>query len=228
MQSKITEKHLQPIFDLEMECLQVAVAMESAGFMIDEDKRYQYEKKLELQIKSLKAKLREYWGDVNPNSPSKIIKAMAKKGLNLGNTKKETLTPLLPSYPNLAHLLDHRGNSSTFNKVNKLTKFMDPATSRLHPSFNQNRAYTGRYSCSKPNIQNLAKNDESRSLFLAKDGCLLIIVDLSQIELRVAAELSGGRLMIEAYRRGADLHTQTASRISGVPNGEITDSGVSQ
>ena len=223
MQPKMAEKRLQFIFDLEMECLQTTVAMESAGFMIDEDKRYQYEKKLKLLVKSLKAKLKEYWGDVNPNSPSKIIKAMAKKGLHLENTKKETLTPLLPSYPNLAHLLDYRGNSSTFNKVKKLTKFMDPETSRLHPSFNQNRAYTGRYSCSKPNIQNLARNDEIRSLFLAKDGCLLVIVDLSQIELRVAAEISRDQLMVEAYRRGDDLHTQTASHILGKPNREITD-----
>ena len=94
MQPKITEKHLQPTFDLEMECLQATVAMESAGFRIDEDRRYQYGKKLEQQISFLEAKLKEYWGNVNANSRDHIIKAMAKKGLNLENTRKETFPPI--------------------------------------------------------------------------------------------------------------------------------------
>jgi DNA polymerase-1 len=107
--------------------------------------------------------------------------------------------------------------------VDALPRYIHPATGRLHTSFNQTVARTGRLSSSNPNLQNIPIGDEFglriRSAFVAEPGRKLISADYSQIELRVLAHLSEDRLLIEAFSRDEDIHSRTALEIFGIPPG---------
>jgi DNA polymerase-1 len=98
---------------------------------------------------------------------------------------------------------------------------IDPATGRLHTSFNQAGAATGRLSSSNPNLQNIpirtALGREIRAAFVPRDGWKLLVADYSQIELRLLAHMSGDELLVQAFRDGEDIHTRTAAEVMGVP-----------
>ena len=105
--------------------------------------------------------------------------------------------------------------------LDALPKFINPETGRLHTTFNQTVARTGRLSSSNPNLQNIPIGDEFglriRSAFIADPGCRLISADYSQVELRVLAHLADDLVLIEAFTRGEDIHARTALEIFGVP-----------
>jgi DNA polymerase-1 len=107
--------------------------------------------------------------------------------------------------------------------VDALPTLVLPATGRVHTTFNQAVAATGRLSSSDPNLQNIpirtALGREIRAAFIAAPGCRLISADYSQIELRVLAHLSGDAALIEAFRSGLDIHDRTAERVFGAPGG---------
>lgn len=104
-----------------------------------------------------------------------------------------------------------------------LLEHINPRTGRLHPSFLIAGADTGRFSCSKPNVQQTPRDKTFRKLFKAPEGRVVVVADYSQIELRVLAILSGDPSMLEAYEKGEDLHKLTASKVSGIPLDEVTD-----
>ena len=106
---------------------------------------------------------------------------------------------------------------------NNLINFINPATGKIHSSFKISGARTGRFSCSNPNAQQYPHDKEFRKLFHADAGSTLVVSDLSQIELRIAAEVSGEPQMLRAYRDGIDLHRLTVSRLKGKPISEVTD-----
>ena len=98
---------------------------------------------------------------------------------------------------------------------------IDPATGRLHTSFNQAGAATGRLSSSNPNLQNIPIRTELgreiRAAFVPREGWKLLVADYSQIELRLLAHMSRDPLLVEAFRNGEDIHTRTAAEVFGVP-----------
>jgi len=110
--------------------------------------------------------------------------------------------------------------------VDALPAQIDPRTGRLHTSFNQAGAATGRLSSSNPNLQNIpmrtALGREIRAAFIPREGWKLLVADYSQIELRLLAHLSDDPLLVEAFRNGEDIHTRTASEVLGVPPMLIT------
>ena len=121
-------------------------------------------------------------------------------------------------------IIDYRTRAklrSTY--IDALPKYINPSTGRLHTSYNQTVARTGRLSSSDPNLQNIPIGEEFglriRSAFVAEPGCQLISADYSQIELRVLAHLSGDPRLIEAFSRDEDIHARTAQEIFGVPPG---------
>jgi DNA polymerase-1 len=105
--------------------------------------------------------------------------------------------------------------------VDALPLLLDPATARLHTSFNQAGAATGRLSSSNPNLQNIPIRTELgreiRAAFVPREGWKLLVADYSQIELRLLAHMSGDELLVEAFRAGEDIHTRTAAEVLGVP-----------
>lgn len=104
----------------------------------------------------------------------------------------------------------------------KMLNQINPETGRIHASYRLNGARTGRLSCSSPNLQQLPRDESVRSNFVADADMVFLCADYSQIELRVAAELSRDAAMLDAYRNGIDLHSLTASKVSGKPIGSIT------
>ena len=110
--------------------------------------------------------------------------------------------------------------------VDALPALIDPGTGRVHTSFNQAGAATGRLSSSNPNLQNIpvrtALGREIRAAFVPRDGWKLLVADYSQIELRLLAHMSGDQLLVDAFRNGEDIHTRTASEVLGVPPMMIT------
>ena len=105
--------------------------------------------------------------------------------------------------------------------VDALPALIDPATGRIHTSFNQAGAATGRLSSSNPNLQNIPiKTDlgrEIRAAFIPRDGWKLVVADYSQIELRLLAHMSHDPVLMDAFRNGEDIHTRTAAEVMGVP-----------
>ena len=119
-------------------------------------------------------------------------------------------------------IIDYRTRTklkSTY--IDALPRFINRETGRLHTSFNQTVARTGRLSSSNPNLQNIPIGDEFglriRAAFVASPGCRLLSADYSQVELRVLAHLSGDPVLIEAFTRGEDIHARTAWEVFGVP-----------
>jgi DNA polymerase-1 len=105
--------------------------------------------------------------------------------------------------------------------VDAIPALMDPATGRVHTSFNQTGAATGRLSSSNPNLQNIPIKTELgreiRAAFIPRDDWTLVVADYSQIELRLLAHMSGDPVLLDAFRQGEDIHTRTAAEVMGVP-----------
>ena len=109
--------------------------------------------------------------------------------------------------------------------VDALPQLIHPDTGRIHTSFNQTATSTGRLSSSDPNLQNIPiRTDEGRRIreaFVSPDGTVLLSADYSQIELRILAHLSGDRNLMEAFRKGEDIHNQTACQVLGAVEGDV-------
>ena len=138
------------------------------------------------------------------------------------STAVDVLEELAENHPIARMVLDYRQLTklkSTY--VDALPALIKPSTGRLHTTFGQAGTATGRLSSANPNLQNIPIRTELgrgiRAAFIAEPGHVLLTADYSQIELRLLAHFSGDRLLVEAYRRGDDIHTLTASQVFGVP-----------
>jgi DNA polymerase-1 len=145
------------------------------------------------------------------------------------STDAEVLEELAPRHPLPAKLLEHRRYAklkSTY--IDALPLLVDPGTGRVHTTFNQTVAATGRLSSSDPNLQNIpirtAEGQQIRAAFVpGTPGWRFIAADYSQIELRVLAHLSGDTAMRDAFARGVDIHVRTAAAVYGVSENDVTD-----
>ena len=108
-----------------------------------------------------------------------------------------------------------------------MPELLNPATGKIHTSYNQTVTATGRISSTNPNLQNIpVRTDDGREIrraFIADEGCEIYSADYSQIELRLIADMSGDENMIEAFNSGADIHRATAAKVYGVALEEVTD-----
>jgi len=153
---------------------------------------------------------------------------VVKRGKTGPSTDAEVLEQLAPLHPLPAKLLEHRKYAklkSTY--VDALPALVDPATGRIHTSFNQTATATGRLSSSDPNLQNIptrtAEGRQIRAAFLPGEaGWRFVAADYSQIELRILAHLSGDAAMKAAFAAGEDIHTRTAAHVHGIAADEVT------
>lgn len=159
---------------------------------------------------------------VNWNSPSQVLRYLRSEGLSLEDTSEASLSRYR-EHPLVAKLLEYREvakRSGTYGP--EWAKYLHPITGRIHPSWRQIGAETGRFSCSRPNLQQVPRLPELRAAFRPPEGRALIKADYSQIELRIAAVIANEHRMLEAYRQGQDLHSLTASRVLGKAPSEVT------
>ncbi|MFC1868624.1 DNA polymerase I [Thermodesulfobacteriota bacterium] len=240
LERQIQQDVNQDLFnDLEMKLLPVLMDMELAGIKIDVPFFKSMSRLFTKQIRDIQEKVYEEAGmEFNINSPNQLSFVLFEK-LQLPVKKKTAKTKSFSTdvkvLTNLASsnfiipglILQYRTLSklkSTY--LDALVKMVNPSTGRIHTSFNQTVAATGRLSSSKPNLQNIPiRGEEGREIrkgFVAEEGCFLLSADYSQVELRVFAHYSGDNALIEAFRGEEDIHSQTASEILGVPMGSIT------
>jgi DNA polymerase-1 len=155
-------------------------------------------------------------------------KKKPKSGSNAYPTDEETLSALADKHPIINEILEFRGVKKLLSTyIEPFPSYISPITGKVHTTFNQALTATGRLSSSKPNLQNIPirteRGKEIRKAFVPSrpDG-LIVSADYSQIELRIMAHLSCDKHLIEAFRAGQDVHAITASKIFGIPLGEVT------
>ena len=222
--------------DIELPLFRVLYDMEKTGFQVDAEVLRGLGREYTKKTEELRDEIYRSCGvsGFNLNSPQQLGKVLFETlGLTAGkknqrgySTDAETLEKLIDDHPAVRMILDYR----TFTKFNAtyidgLLRNID-GTGRVHSYFDQTGTATGRISSSEPNLQNIpVRTDlgrEIRRAFVAKDGCLLVDADYSQIELRVLAHMSGDAAMTDAFRRGQDIHTRTAAEVYGVPMEDVT------
>ncbi|MCZ7401083.1 MAG: DNA polymerase [Candidatus Methanoperedens sp.] len=216
---------LEKVFATEMSCIPATVWLELSGTPIDLDGAQKLEKetrgKLELSRLNVLTILKqsgyrnldlEGMPAVNLNSPAKLLKALKDIGLELASTNVSTLSAM--KHPAGKALKEYRKHQKLLNTfLEKLPKHINPATGRIHANFNQYGTLPGRFSCSRPNLQQLPKDKNIRALFKGNNGSKIITADYSQIELRILAEVSKEPKFLELFNSGGDLHKLTASLI---------------
>jgi DNA polymerase-1 len=232
-------KCLNALETCEEPLVPVLLDMESEGVRINADALRVYGQELDRELLDLEIKIRDLGGgNFNPSSPKQLGEVLfnhlkldpdaARTATGQYATSEDVLVRIQDRHPIVPLILDHRACAklkSTY--VDKLPECIDPATGRVHTTFAQALTETGRLSSSEPNLQNIPVRTERgqriREAFVARDGGhVLLSADYSQIELRVMAALSRDPGMIEAFRRGADIHTETATRVYGVMKELVT------
>ncbi|NTW22244.1 DNA polymerase I [Candidatus Falkowbacteria bacterium] len=223
---------------MEMPLVPVLARMEELGISLDKDYLGKLGHKLHLKISSLEKKIYEQAGqEFNINSPLQLQEVLFEKlelsTHGVGKTKTglstaaDELEKLRDQHEIVRLILEYRELAKlTSTYIDALPKLINPKTKRIHTSFNQTVAATGRLSSSDPNLQNIpVKGDWGqavRKAFVASPGYKLVGLDYSQIELRLAAHFSGDKRMIKAFREKEDIHTATAAAINEVEPADVT------
>ena len=222
--------------EIELPLTRVLIDMEAAGIHLDCYRLGEITAKIQDQMDGLEAGIYELAeGEFNLGSPQQLGQVLFERlGLpRQGKTKKgsystdaKTLEALRTSHPIIERIETHRELSKLLSTyLLALPAAVDPATGRLHTTFHQAVAATGRLSSSDPNLQNIpvrtALGAQIRECFTAGEGNLLVVADYSQIELRIMADLSQEPTLLEAFRNGEDIHTHTAAEVFDVPEDEV-------
>lgn len=223
------------LYDIEMPLSKVLSSMEVTGFLVDRESIQQYGAVLEEKINSLVSEIYDLAGEeFNINSPKQLgtilfekLGLPAKKKTKSGySTNADVLEGLAPDYPIVSLILEYRTLAklkSTY--CDGLQKCIAP-DGRIHSTLNQTETKTGRISSTEPNLQNIPVRTpvgrELRKFFIAKEGCVLVDADYSQIELRVLSDIANDETMISAFNNGDDIHTITASQVFNMPVEAVT------
>ena len=237
---EIQKEHLKELFyNMEMPLVDVLKCMEQEGIAIDVDGLLNYSKELETLLVELEVNIKKEAGvEFNIDSPRQLgevlfdqmeISTKAKK-TKTGQyaTGEDVLQKLKHKHPIIQMILDYRQLRKLKNTyVDPLPTLIDKVDGRIHTSYMQTVAATGRLSSNNPNLQNIpirsAKGREIRKSFVSRgEGFQLMAADYSQIELRIIAALSEDANMIEAFRSGQDIHAATAAKVFHVPLEEVT------
>lgn len=222
---------------LEFACAYAISDIEFSGIYLDIEKWDILRKKIEKQKEDALTELYPHTGyptvqmgffgediryELNMDSNKQVLELLHKNGIMVKNTSKHELAPYRNN-PIIKSLNKYRHSAKALSSfLNSIPKQINPKTNRLHPHYSQIGAWSGRMSCGGPNIQQIPREYEFRSCFVAPSGRKMVIADYSQIELRVIAQISRDERMISAYQNGEDLHKLTASLISGKDMKDIT------
>ncbi|MFA6130775.1 MAG: DNA polymerase I [Patescibacteria group bacterium] len=232
-----TEKMLDLFSHIEMPLIAILARMEEAGIMIDEQRLEKLSKEFEKELKILEKEIfslshREF----NIASPSQLADVLfidlklPTKGIQKTKTGFSTAAPqlekLFDEHPIIEKIQRYREFSKLKSTYVDALPLLVKNDGRIHTTYNQTIASTGRLSSSEPNLQNIPirtdLGNEIRKAFIAPKGSVLVSIDYSQFELRLAAAMSGDKGFIEAFQKGADIHRVTAAAILGKSEDDIT------
>jgi DNA polymerase-1 len=216
LRGRLRRDGLAAVMALEMGALPAIAWLEHTGAPLDSDHWKRLANRAAQERDEALAALALLAPDLNPNSVPQVKAQLAVLGIMVPNVQEGTLRAHADRHSLVAALLAHREaakRSGTYGLA--FLNYVHPATGRIHADYREIGAATGRMSCSKPNLQNIPRDPAYRACFRPGLGQVLVKADYSQIELRIAAQLSGDTAMREAFRRGDDLHVRTARAVLG-------------
>ena len=233
-----SENLMDLFFQIEMPLVEVLTKMENNGIKVDSDFLIGMNKDLQKRIIALEKKIHALAGqDFNVKSTKQLKEILFEKlQISTKNIKKtktgfstafEELEKLKDEHEIIPLLQEHRELVKLVSTyIETLPELINQKTKRVHTSFNQTVAATGRLSSTDPNLQNIPIKTELgreiRRAFVVDQGNKMVAIDYSQIELRIAAHLTQDKKMIEAFNSGADIHASTGAAINGVKIEEVT------
>lgn len=228
---------LSLFYNLEMPLLPILLDMELLGVAIDGEELSRQQSIMQVELEELEREIHDLAGhEFNVNSTRQVGEVLfdelvldekAKKTkTGIYTTSEEVLEKYRTKHPIVAKILEYRGYRKLLSTYIEALPLLADSEGRVHTSFNQTVAATGRLSSSNPNIQNIPIRTERgraiRAAFVPDNGEVFLSADYSQIELRLMAHFSQDRALIEAFTAKLDVHLATAARISGVSIEEVT------
>jgi len=241
---QILEKELKAnglenlFYEIEMPLMKVLATMEHTGVRIDSEALSQSSEILTNEMLELEQEIHKIAGyNFNVGSPMQVGEILfdrlklddkaRKTKTGQYSTSEDVLEKIRSKHPIIGKILDYRGLKKLLSTyIDSLPLLISPVTGKVHTSYNQTVAVTGRLSSTNPNLQNIpirdAQGKEIRKAFIPDQDSLFLSADYSQIELRIMAHLSGDANMMEAFINGLDIHTATAAKIYKIPLNEVT------
>ncbi len=242
LRKRLDNAALAPFLDdLEQPLSRVLAIMQRHGVRVNSDVLRELGRRMGEDIDRLTAKIQQLAGyPVNPASPKQLGELlfdpdrlglrsdrMRRTKTGAYSTDAEQLEELVDQHPIVAPIIEHRELfklKTTY--LDALPSLVNPRTGRLHTSYSQTAATTGRLASTNPNLQNIPIRTELgreiRRAFVAEPGWKLVSADYSQIELRVLAHLCGDPVLLDAFARDLDVHAQTAAEVFGVPLDQVS------
>jgi DNA polymerase I len=217
----------QLVFEIEMPVARQFIRSDLRGIPFDKEEAKKLDVQLAEEEKKLIKEIMELLGEeININSPSQLSKKLYKDlklpDLKNGSTNSKVLKKITSSHPVIPKILEFRQVTKLRQSFTKTLPDKVKADGRIHQSHNTWGAVTGRFTCQDPNTQQMPANrPEVRKLFVTEPGRIFISIDYSQIELRVLAHLANDPVLIDAFKTGKDIHSTTASQITGIPYEQI-------
>ncbi len=237
MRARVAERGMEPLYrEIELPLTRVLAAMEDAGVKIDTYRMGEITARLADRVEELEARAHELAGEeFMLGSTQQVARVLFEQlGLTAGrkgktgySTDAKVLRAIRDEHEIVPVIEEWREYSKLLNTyLGPLPELISPEDGRLHTTFNQAVASTGRLSTTNPNLQAIPIRTELgreiRSAFIAEPGHRLVSADYSQVELRILAHVSGESKLREAFERGEDVHAATASEVLGIPQAELT------
>ena len=239
LRPEIKQGELLPVYEqIDLPLAPVLAQLEATGIRVDTAVLSELSERLTARIEKFAQQIYELAGrSFNINSPQQLGKVLFEemnlptpvkfgKGKSI-STAADVLEGLAPKYPVARHVLDYRQLTKLKGTyIDALPLLIRPETGRVHTTFNQTGAATGRLSSSNPNLQNIPirtlEGREIRGAFVPEEGWDLVVADYSQIELRLLAHMSNDPVLVEAFRNNEDIHTRTAAEVLNVDAAMVT------
>jgi len=234
--ARLDEQELTPLNDsIELPLTRVLAGMEEAGVRVDEAVLERLSEEYQADLDRIESEIYASAGERFLVSSPKQLQQILFEKLKLTPIKKTktgystdegVLEQLASEHALPGQVLAHRRLAKLKNTyIDALPQLVDEHTGRVHPTFNQLGAATGRLSATNPNVQNIPirtpEGVRIREAFVPAEGCLLLSADYSQVELRILAHFSGDESLVAAFRNDEDIHRQTAAEVNGIDPADV-------
>ena len=237
LKKRIEDEGLQEAYEMDIGIIPMLLEMQRNGITVDRGALVKVGTAFAAQMQGKERELQKAIGyRINPGSSQQVAEMMDKRGIigrkrrgksGLQSTGVEILEPLRTGYPEIGLILDWRKYETLMSMFVDVIPTMIHSDGKVHTTIKNTHTITGRLAMEEPNLQQQpVRTEESRLIrnaFVASPGYVLASFDYSQIELRVAAHESQDEVMLSIFHRGEDIHSSTASRMFGIPIGELND-----
>ena len=212
---------LSRVFELEMQLLPVTIEMQVRGIPVNKSMLETALTEAQREVKEKETQLKDGLGQkfINLRSVPKVKEAFAAVGVDLESTDEETMAEC--EHPAAEMLIEHRGSEKERQQIESLLKAIGK-DGRIHSQFKALKPETGRFSSTKPNIQNIPRGHLRHCFQPANKDLVFVVADYSQIELRIAAAIANDQVMLTAFRNREDLHKKTAAAVLSKSIDQVT------